>query len=66
LDEADFEKEKYGVQDWRWLLQVAYGEWVRLLWIVQEQLLNQELVMLHGFSLLSWDVAPNIPLLFAV
>jgi hypothetical protein len=49
----------------RWLLQVAYGEWVRRLWIVQEQLLNQELVMLHGFSLFSWDVAAGMPLLFA-
>jgi hypothetical protein len=50
----------------RWLLQVAYGEWVRRLWIVQEQLLNRELVMLHGFSLFSWDVAADIPLPFAV
>ena len=66
LDEADFGKEKNGVQGWRWLLQVAYGERVRRLWIVQEQLLNQDLVMLHGFSLCPWDAVASIPLLFAV
>jgi hypothetical protein len=48
LDEADFGKEKNGVQGWRWLLQVAYGKRVRRLWIVQEQLLKQDLAMLHG------------------
>ena len=65
-DEADFDKEKYVVQGWRWLLQVAYSQWARRLWIVQEQLLNQKLVMLHGSSLLSWDAVASIPLLFAV
>jgi hypothetical protein len=57
LDEADFGKEKNGVQGWRWLLQVAHGKRVRRLWIVQEQLLKQDLAMLHGFSL-----CPGMPL----
>ncbi|KAH8752439.1 hypothetical protein F5882DRAFT_484849 [Hyaloscypha sp. PMI_1271] len=44
----------------------TYGEWSRRLWIVQEQLLNEEIVMLRGSSLLSWDAVAMIPVLFGL
>lgn len=56
--------DEYVSQGWRWLLRVAYGEWTQRLWIVQEQLLNEDIVMLHGPSLLSWDAVAIMSSLF--
>jgi Heterokaryon incompatibility protein (HET) len=58
-----FDRAKYVTQGWRWVLQAAYGEWTQRLWIVQEQLLNEEIVMLRGSSLLPWDAVAMIPVL---
>ncbi|KAH8768520.1 heterokaryon incompatibility protein-domain-containing protein [Hyaloscypha finlandica] len=66
FQEDHFDKGKYVAQGWRWLFQVAYGEWSRRLWIVQEQLLNEEIAMLRGSSLLSWDAVAMIPVLFGL
>jgi hypothetical protein len=61
-----FDRDKYVTQGWSWLLQVAYGEWTQRLWIVQEQLLNKEISMLHGNLLLSWDAVASIFVLFSL
>jgi hypothetical protein len=65
-DEGGFSRDKYIAQGWRWLLQVIYSEWTQRLWIVQEQLLNKEISMLHGSSLLSWDSVVGISVLFSL
>src|SRR6201992_1124829 len=56
--------DKYIKLGWRWLCRVAFGEWTRRLWIVQEQLLNIETVMLRGSQLLSWEIPIVMNLLF--
>jgi hypothetical protein len=66
FQEGYFDEGKYVAQGWRLLFQVAYGEWSRRLWVIQEQILNEEIVMLRGSSLLSWDAVAMIPVLFAV
>lgn len=63
FQEGHFDEGKYVAQGWKLLFQVAYGEWSRRLWIIQEQLLNEEMVMLRGSSLLSWDAVAMIPVL---
>lgn len=60
---STFEQERYVSQGWRWLFRVAYGQWTQRLWIIQEQLLNKEIAMLHGHSLLSWDAVAIMPVL---
>ena len=54
----------YVKQGWRWLCSVAFGTWKQRLWMVQEQLLNKNTVMLRGQRLLSWDAVAVMPLLF--
>ncbi|KAN0112562.1 HET domain containing protein [Hyaloscypha variabilis] len=51
---------------WEWLVALCFGEWGTRLWIVQEQLLNTENLMLHGYRLLTWDEVVIIPVLFYV
>ncbi len=63
-DELDHQKCVY--QGWRWLIRVVYGEWTTRLWIVQERLLNEENVMLHGQSLLPWEAPTSIIILFGL
>ena len=65
-DKANYNEANYAAFEWRWLLHVAYGEWTRRLWIVQEQCLNRDVVMLHGTTLLSWDAVATLPLLFSL
>ncbi|KAE9379654.1 HET-domain-containing protein [Stipitochalara longipes BDJ] len=65
-DKAIYDEAKYVPWGWRWLLHVAYGEWTQRLWIVQEQCLNREVVMLHGTTLLSWDAVATLPLMFGL
>jgi hypothetical protein len=36
FQEGYFDEGKYVVQGWRLLFQVAYSEWSRRLWIIQE------------------------------
>jgi hypothetical protein len=67
LEGANEETERqrsYEDQGWRWLLQVAYGEWTRRLWIVQEQMLCRDIAMLRGPQLISWDAVMAMPILF--
>jgi hypothetical protein len=52
------------VGTWTWLAELALGQWTQRLWIVQEQLLNSEVVMLRGPSLLPWNAVTIIPALF--
>jgi hypothetical protein len=66
LHKSPLPPQKYIRQGWRWVLQVAYGEWTQRMWMVQEQLLNKANVMLHGSSLLSWDAVANIVILSAL
>jgi heterokaryon incompatibility protein (HET) len=40
---------------WKWLVEVAFGEWTTRLWMAQEQLINTDIVMLRGPRLLSWE-----------
>ena len=51
---------------WNWLVGVAYGEWAQRLWIVQEQILNQDVMILRGRQLIEWDAIAIIPILFAI
>lgn len=51
---------------WTWLVRVAYGEWTHRLWIVQEQILNQDVIILRGHQLMEWDAVARIPILFAM
>ncbi|EAT88720.1 hypothetical protein SNOG_03515 [Parastagonospora nodorum SN15] len=51
---------------WIWLVRVAYGEWTQRLWIVQEQILNPEIIILRGHQLIEWDAIATIPILFAI
>jgi hypothetical protein len=66
FQEGHFDEGKHSTQGWSLLFQVTYGEWSWRLWIVQEQLLNEEIVMLRGSSLLSWDTIAIIPVLFGL
>ncbi|KAJ5701767.1 hypothetical protein N7488_009315 [Penicillium malachiteum] len=63
-DEDEISK-RYTEQGWDWVLGVAYSEVNQRLWIVQEQLLN-EIIMLCGPRLIDWDIVLAIPILFAV
>ncbi|PMD13399.1 hypothetical protein NA56DRAFT_425026 [Hyaloscypha hepaticicola] len=62
----ELDHQKCVFQGWRWLIRVAYGEWTTRLWLVQEQLLNKEVVMLHGQSLLPWEALTSIIVLFSL
>jgi hypothetical protein len=62
----EFNDQKSVFQGWRWLIRVAYGEWTTRLWLVQEQLLNKKVVMLHGQSLLPWEALTSIIVLFGL
>jgi Heterokaryon incompatibility protein (HET) len=53
--DADKGIENYTTQGWKWLLEVLFGQWTSRLWIVQEQLLNFNIIMLRGHQLISWD-----------
>ncbi|PMD30290.1 HET-domain-containing protein [Hyaloscypha variabilis F] len=49
---------------WQSLVDLCFGEWATRLWIVQEQTLNTDTVMLHGSRLLSWETVAIISMLF--
>lgn len=50
--------------EFEWLAEVGYGEWRQRLWMVQEQLLNKNLVLLRGTRILSWDSLAVMSFLF--
>lgn len=50
--------------EFEWLAEVGYGEWRQRLWMVQEQLLNKNLVLLRGTRVLSWDSLAAMSFLF--
>lgn len=50
--------------EFEWLAEVGYGEWRQRLWMVQEQLLNKNLVLLRGTRILSWDSVAVMSFLF--
>lgn len=66
FQEGHFDEGKHATQGWSFLFQVTHGEWSWRLWIIQEQLLNEEIMMLRGSSLLSWDAVAMILVLFAL
>jgi hypothetical protein len=49
---------------WTWLAELVVGNWTTRLWMVQEQILNSELAMLHGTRLLSWDAVAALSAMF--
>jgi Heterokaryon incompatibility protein (HET) len=53
-------------QGWKWLLEMAFGDWTQRLWMVQEQLLNPEIVMLRGTQLISWKAVVGMSVLAMV
>ena len=58
--------DTYVTRGWRRLCEMGYGEWTQRLWMVQEQILNDNAVMLRGPILLPWDRVAAISLLFEV
>lgn len=52
------------MSEFKWLAEVGYGEWRQRLWMVQEQLLNKNLVLLRGTRILSWDSLAVMSFLF--
>jgi hypothetical protein len=51
---------------WKWLVALCFREWAMRLWIVQEQILNTENVMLHGPRLLSRGGVAIMPTFFGL
>jgi hypothetical protein len=49
---------------WAWLTALAFGDFATRLWIVQEQVLNEQIVMLRGSRLLSWDAVAILGVLY--
>jgi hypothetical protein len=62
----DLEDPDVSDNTWQWLIELVFGEWTRRLWIVQEQLLNSNIVILRGQRLLSWETVAVMPTLFYV
>lgn len=46
---------------WLALLRIVCGEWTKRLWMVQENILCDDTVMLRGHQLLNWLSAASIP-----
>ncbi|KAN0110045.1 hypothetical protein V8E51_006432 [Hyaloscypha variabilis] len=64
-EESEEDVSRHVKQSWRWLYQVANDKWMQRLWIVQEQpLLNRQIIMLHGPSILFWDAVAAMNILF--
>lgn len=57
---------KYIDQGWRWLVGVAFHPWTQRQWIVQEQTLNKDTVVLYATYLLSWDALAAVPMMFGM
>jgi hypothetical protein len=57
-----------GVSDdtWMWLVALVFGEWTTRLWMVQEQLLNLDVIILRGPRLLSWYAVAIMSTLFGL
>jgi hypothetical protein len=53
-------------QGWKRLVEIVFGEWAERLWIVQEQLQNQQGLMLRGPRVLPWAEVVVMPLLFQI
>jgi hypothetical protein len=49
---------------WQWLVSLSFGEWNTRLWMVQEQLLNAETIMLRGPRILDWCAVAAMSILF--
>jgi hypothetical protein len=63
-EESEEDVGRHVKQSWRWLYQVANDKSMQRLWIVQEQLLNRQIMMLHGPSILFWDAVAAMNILF--
>jgi hypothetical protein len=48
----DLEGDVIDERVWEWLISLCFNEWGRRLWIVQEQLLNAENIMMRGPQIL--------------
>ncbi|KAN0113321.1 HET domain containing protein [Hyaloscypha variabilis] len=60
----DLAGDAIGEETWQSLVALCFGEWATRLWIVQEQTLNTDNVMLHGSRLISWETVAIMPMLF--
>jgi hypothetical protein len=58
------EIEELPYERWMWICNLAYPEWATRLWIVQEQLLPGELVMLRGTSLFAFETLALLSVYF--
>jgi hypothetical protein len=47
-----------------WIMTLAYDEYATRLWIIQEQVLNDQINMLRGPNILAWDAVAILPALF--
>jgi hypothetical protein len=48
---------------WRWLIALSFGSYASSLWMVQEQLLNERIVVLRGPNVFSWEAVAIGPAL---
>jgi hypothetical protein len=53
-------------EDWQWLAAICFGEWATRLWIIQEQVLGVQNVMLRGHRLVRWETVAVLPVFFAL
>jgi hypothetical protein len=52
--------------DWTNLLRITYSGWIHRLWMIQENVLCSNTVMLRGSRILDWNSIATIPILFAM
>jgi Heterokaryon incompatibility protein (HET) len=53
----------YDHPGWSGLLDIALGEWTQRLWMVQENVLNTNNIMMRGQTILDWIAVAAIPVL---
>jgi Heterokaryon incompatibility protein (HET) len=51
-------------EELQWLVELGFGKWTSRMWMVQEQFLNENVLMLRGSRTLSWDTVAIISVLF--
>jgi len=51
-------------EEWGWLVELCFGDWSTRLWMLQEQFLHSENIILHGKRLLSWEAVAILPSFF--
>jgi Heterokaryon incompatibility protein (HET) len=52
--------------EWDWLMELAFPEWTTRLWIVQEQLLNSETIIMRGPRRIDWLIIAATTIFFGL